>query len=525
MKNLRYLKFIITACFLILSAKLFMIQIWNHAYYENLSKTYSHITKKKYAIRSSITDRNGKILAYTENLFDIEFEENKNTEILLKNNKIKYKIQNNKILLKKINWQCLKKVLALNQNALNIKTHQIRKYNYISCAHLIGYIKNIEKNESNTGSEKVFYDQLCGQTGKEISIVNAKQQVIKTINLQETCNAQPFNLSIDIDLQEFAFQELNQFKKAALIIVDIETGEILAAVSIPSYDPNDFISNQKEKIQKYLNDENKPLVNLYLQGIYPFGSTIKPFMLLAALKKAEKKIPEFYICNGKYKFGNREFKCSHIHGKIHVSKILSYSCNIPFYSFSEILKKDDIQNIYDEFGFGQPVLQNITKTYAKLNMKNLKKIDILFMQIGQVKALVTLAQLVRAYARLASETKVDLTILKTTAPVQFPKINIKKKHLQFVKESLYNTLNDSRGTMHTKCNMAGKTGTAQVAALTENKKNAEKKWKLRHHTFFCVFAPYDKPKIAGCLIIEHGVSSYHTGTILIKIMEYALKKR
>lgn len=535
-KRITIFKSCLIIFFTIIIIRLFFVQIWNHEKNKMIAEKNTSLNIRKIPIRATIKDRNGKILAKSFQTFKITFNAKKEEiiyikKILEKNNYKNLKLETKKIQIKNLKWEELQQIFNLNEIPMpEIETEQERKYYSIASSHIIGYIQKInEKDEGKTGIEKGYNKDLEGVQGKEIFLINSKRNKIKKNKSIKPEQAKDLTLSIDENLQQFAYNSLIEHKKGAVIVVDIKTGEILCAVSYPAFDPNDFVTKDAKKLKNYFTNENTPTFNLFLNGIYPTGSSTKPFMLLAALNK---NLPKTFYCQGKYQMGKKTFHCSHNHGTIPLDKILPYSCNIAFYTLSEYVNRKDIEKVWQEFGLGEPVLPEITRTYGKLsNKKPWKRLDTLFMQIGQVHSITSLAQLTRAFARLASFEKTELTILKQNNQEVLKKLeplNYPKEHLLFIRKGMFESVNDPRGTsfLGVKNDIAGKTGTAQVKSMKSHeyrKSNRLREWKYKDHSIFCAFAPYSDPKIAACMIIEHGGASYHAVPVLIRIIKETLK--
>lgn len=536
--RIRILKYILICVFAILGIRLFVLQIISHKAYLKASENNTYLNIKKSALRAQILDKNNELLAFSKPIFKLVFS-GTNAELqyiktILETYEYKPMLKNNYIIIKNLSWHDLSKIFAINSIPMpDIEIDQIRVYPFHeSTSHVIGYLKNTAENEyiGINGVEKAYNDKLIGKPGQDIFLMNAHRKRLKKAHTTNAQNAQSLIITIDSRLQKAVHNALSEHIQGAIMIVDLANGEILAAASYPSFDNQYFtdknLKDRNKILSSYQKNKHKPMFNLFLNCMFPPGSTIKPFMLLAMLKK---HVPQYYNCTGIYTLGTSKFRCLSEHGHIHISKILPTSCNCAFYSFSQYLKQKDLMEIWQEFGLGQPILPEFTKIYPKFPYKkNWKKIDSLFMQIGQGASLVTLAQLVRAYSRLATGKKIELTFLKRKQPIVFPDLSIKKEHLNIVRKSLFDTINAPWGTaygLYQFINAAGKTGTAQVLKMKEHeygRSNLLREWKFRDHSLFCAYIPFDKPKICACSIIIHGGGSRLSASILLKLLDYAL---
>lgn len=523
------------AILIIFIIRLFCLQIWNVEKYRILSKNNTHLNIRKAAVRAPIVDRNGVVIARTVPIFKLTYTGNTKElryfkEILNEHGFVKnIQIRNYELSINNLSIEQAKEIFLISDLPVpQSESEQRRTYVSQANSHLIGYVQKVDgKDVGITGIEKVYNSELEGVDGMETYTVNSKQKKIQKNDYLEPQKAPPLQITIDAEIQEFAYEILSQFTKGAVIVLDVETGEVLCAVSYPSFDANDFCAMNNEKIKEYYVNPLQPLFNLFLNGIFPTGSVIKPFMLLCAL---EKNLPKVFYCNGKYQYGNRAFHCMHEHGAIPLEEILSRSCNIAFYTLSEYLNRQDVERIWSEFGLGEPALPELSKNCAKLMKKeNWTRIDTLFMQIGQVASITTLAQIARAYARLATGKKVELTLTKRKTPVLFADINFKSENFAFIRKAMYDTINTRGRTAFVGATIdaAGKTGTAQVKALQAHeyrKSNMIREWHERDHAWFCAFGPASKPKIVVCMIIFHGGRSYTAVQPTLQIMDKVLQK-
>lgn len=538
------LKRLVFFVFVIIIFRVFILQVWKHKTYKNISENNIYLNIKKCALRADIYDRNGNVLAKSRPTFKAFYLTEPSKLKYIKNILTKYNqnflVKPDGIKIENLNWEELTNVFSINELPIpEIEIDQVRTYpfSYIT-AHIIGYLKYNEdySYKGTYGVEKVYDNLLNGEAGKDVFLINAKRNRLKKQMSVQAKMKDKLCLTLDIDLQTQAHNALSEHKQGALMIINAQTGAILAAASFPSFNPEDFIfqnskipNTQKQKmLLKYYNDEKRPLFNQFLDGAYAPGSTIKPFMVLAML---QKNIPHEYFCNGVFHLGKNSFRCLGNHGRIHLKDALQVSCNYALYAASQYLTQEDLIETWKQFGLGEPILEAFaTKTPKFPGKTEWKKIDSLFMQIGQGKTLVTIAQLVRAYARLATGRKIELTLLKQEEEnrKEAEHLSIEKKYLETVRNALFETVNKPGGTAFGRykfINAAGKTGTAQLSKIKEHeykKSNLIREWKFRDNSIFCAYAPSDKPKVCGCVIIIHGGSGANSAGILLKLLDKAI---
>lgn len=520
--------------------RLLFLQVWQHKIYVEKAKKNSVLNIKKFPLRAEIHDRHGNVLANSNPSFKIIFYcSNKEAEYI-KNIIKEYGFQDSKIeygtlIFENLSWNDLASILQICSIPMpEIEIMQKRIYPHKDLvAHLIGYVfKNGDQVLcGKMGVEKLFEKSLQGLSGKDSFLINARRKKLLKFESILPKQADPVCISIDLELQKFTFDILSQFQNGACLVVNIESGEILAATQFPSFDPQAFVDSDQKKINTYYRSKFKPLFNLVFNGTFPPGSLMKPFAVIAALKQG---VATECNCTKEFFIGTKRFRCWKKHGTLSLPRVLAESCDIPFYSWSLKLNESTLRNCWKIFGFSEPILPelNVKNGYLPKHKNNWKSVDSLFMQIGQGETALTLAALTQAFARLASGKEVKLSIKKLSEKPKFKKLRIDEKHLNIVRLGLLEATNTPGGTAFgvfenaIKLEIAGKTGTSQVRKLREHeygKGNDFKLWEDRDHALFCAFAPAGTPKVAACIIIVHGGSGGRTAAApLMKILEKAL---
>lgn len=425
-----------------------------------------------------------------------------------------------------------------------------------TAAHVIGFIgrisqkdaKRIEETEyaanyagtdhiGKEGVEKKYENVLHGKTGYEEVEVTAGGRAVRTLSRTAAIPGQNLILSIDIELQKILEDAFGD-RRGALVAIEPSTGDILAYVSKPTFDPNLFVEGIDFQNWDALNTSvDKPLLNRPLIGTYPPGSTFKPFMALAALELGKRTPNQAISDPGHFYFGSHRFRDDKVggHGIVDMYKSIVVSCNTYYYHLANDLGIDAIHDFMKPFGFGQPtgidldnertgVLPSTTWKRAAYKRPEHKKWyagETISVGIGQGYNAYTPLQMAHAMANLANNGVVmrphlvktiedAVTMERTlTVPKESYRIPLKQANLDFVKNAMAGVVKEgtsSRAFAGAQYVSAGKTGTAQAIGLGRNEKYDAKKMPERHrdHSLYVAFAPADQPRIALAVIVENG---------------------
>ena len=400
-------------------------------------------------------------------------------------------------------------------------------------AHLLGYVgtanaKEYEAEKKNPlliipgfkigkqGLEKSLEPYLRGEPGGQRVEVTARGKLIKELDPKPDRSGQTVQLTIDQGLQQYAARRMGD-QSGALVAMDVASGDVLAFVSMPAFDPNSFSEGIGRTEWGMLSeDDHIPLLNKVAQGLYPSGSTIKPAMALAFLKQGvdpKRRV----VCNGGYQIGNRYFRCDAVHGSMDMRSAVERSCNTYFWATGLITDPGQTTEMVQYLGYGQEFdLPIPTQRYGTMpNPKWLEKkyhrkwqgYDSANTSIGQGYVLINPLQLAVMPARLAAGKLVQPRLLMAERRKPIPDVAADSEHLAFVRDAMSAVVNEHGTAVASKLPldgilMAGKTGTAQVFRLGE--RGHQSNWALRDHALFIAFAPADKPRYAIGCIIEHG---------------------
>lgn len=469
-------------------------------------------------------------------------------------------------------------LFAINQYqfpGVSIKSRLFRYYpNGESASHLIGYVgrinqadkENLERLQVSSnykgsdhigkaGMEQFYETILHGQTGFQQVEINADGQAERVLAITPPKSGNNLVLSIDFTLQQIAEKAFAN-RRGALIAIEPKSGEVLAYVSMPNFDPNLFIDGIDSETWKQLNQSlDKPLINRPIRGIYPPGSTFKPFVALAGLHH-HKRTPPFSIADPGYYYISgsghqyRDWKTGG-HGMVDMQKAITVSCDTFFYGLALDLGIEKLTGYVKHFGFGEKSGLDMVGEIGGLlpspewKLKRYKQkwylSETIIVGIGQGYMLVTPMQLAQAAAILANNgVAMRPHILKTVEifdhskrydiPVsQVDKVEIDPESLQLVRNGMIDVTKPG-GTAASvgagaPYEVAAKTGTAQVVGVKQGAKYNASAIDERHrdHALFIAYAPAEDPKIALAVIVEnggHGGSA--AGPIARQVMDYYL---
>jgi penicillin-binding protein 2 len=407
-----------------------------------------------------------------------------------------------------------------------------------SVGHLIGYVGAASREEyelepvpllvtpgfklGKDGLEKQFEQTLRGEPGARRVEVTASGRIVRDLDMREDVQGKAIQLTIDGPLQDYASRRLG-LESGSVVVLDCETGDLLCMASMPSFDPNSFSDGiGRVEYQMLSENERVPLRNKVLKGLYPPGSTVKPMVAMSFLE-AGLDPKEATSCGGGLRVGNRVFHCWQRggHGHVDMAKGIYQSCDVYFYHFAQRLGMDVIAPMAKRCGMGQefelPVASQFFGTVPDPAWK-LKKygqewqgFDTVNATIGQGYMLANPLQLAVMASRLATGNKIMPRLLLDRKAPRFDSMNFHGDHVQVIQQAMSEVVN-GRGTAGRarlpidNVLMAGKTGTAQVVSLNVGGGKGGS-WKYRDHGLFIFFAPFDKPRYAGAVVIEHGGGS------------------
>ncbi|MDC0126796.1 penicillin-binding protein 2 [Methylophilaceae bacterium] len=592
-RRLNFLFGIFIFIFAILLIKIFYLQVIKFEDYSSLAQNNSLKIVPIPPIRGQILDVNGEILAENKLVYTLELDPKKNTDLKIVKQQLTNIVKITKYDLKKysktLSESHYSTTLPIKSNLTDVQVAKFvaNKYKYPeiflkhkfarsypkekSGAHFIGYLNRINKKDikklkklkqyenyigtdhiGKTGVEYFYENRLHGQPGYKALEVDAHNKVIRVIETVEPIHGEDITLNIDYKLQQVAEKAFGKYK-GAMVALNPNNGAVLAYVSQPSFNSNLFINGIDETNWKRLNDSNhKPLINRVVSGLYPPGSTLKPFVALAALENNIRRPPFSIIDKGFYTMPNqsktfKDWKKGG-HGEVDLIKAIAVSCDTFFYGLGVELGIPKLNIVLKRFGFGEKtnidipneksgLIASVEWKKEKYNKKWYQG-ETAITAIGQGYTLTTPIQLALATAKLInSDNNLRPHMLKKFNAPDFmyeDEINLSGNdtdNLNLIKEGM-SLVTKEGGTAAfigrtTSYDISAKTGTAQVFGLKKGEIYDETKLpdKLKDHALFIAFAPSKNPRLVMAIVVENGGHGGSTaGPIAKKIFDAYLNE-
>ncbi|SNS17367.1 penicillin-binding protein 2 [Noviherbaspirillum humi] len=588
----------VLVCFGLLAARFVWLQIYRHNDYASQAEDNRISVVPVVPNRGLILDRNGVVLARNFSAYTLEITPSKINQPLdalieelatLVEIQPKDKRRFRRLLDEAKNFESVPIRTKLSDDevarftaqrfrfpGVEIQARLFRQYPLGEVAsHVIGYIgrisardaeriENMENSANYAGTdyigkeglEKKYEDLLHGTTGYEEVEVSAGGRAVRTLSRTPAIPGHNLILSIDIELQKVVEEAFGD-RRGALVAIEPSTGDVLAYVSKPTFDPNLFVEGIDPKSWEELNTSiDRPLLNRPLIGTYPPGSTYKPFMALAALELGKRTPASAVSDPGYFWFGNHKFRDDKEggHGLVDMYRSIVQSCDTYYYMLANDLGVDTIHDFMKPFGFGQVtgidldnertgILPSTTwkrNAYKRPEQKKWYAGETISIGIGQGYNSFTPLQLAHATAVLANNGVVMkphlVKILENgatkertlTVPKESYRIPLKPENIEVIKRAMVGVVREgtsSKAFAGATYVSAGKTGTAQVIAIKKNEKYDASKIDERHrdHSLYTAFAPADNPRIAIAIIVENGgFGAMAAAPIVRKAMDYYL---
>lgn len=594
--RLGVLGLVVLTAFSLLAIRFYFLQIYRYDYYQTLAENNRISIVPITPNRGLISDRNGVILAHNFFAYTLEITPSKVKNLGATISDIAQLVEVSPSDLKRFNKQ---KSEGHNFESIPLRTHlneieaakfAVNRYRFPGVelksrlfrhyplgkqgAHMVGYIgrindkdliklaaKDVLSNYKGTdhigksGVEEYYEAQLHGTTGFQQVEIDADGKAVRILSSQSPTSGSNLILSTDSKLQEIAETAFGE-RRGSLVAIKPSTGEVLAFVSMPTFDSNLFVGGIDVENWKLLNESlDKPLINRPIRGVYPPGSTFKPFAALAGLENGKRK-PPFSISDAGYfmlprsSHRYRDWKPGG-HGNVDMRRAITISCDTFFYGLAMELGIERLSSFVRHFGFGQKSGVDIAGEVGGLmptpewKMRRFKQPwymgETVIVGIGQGYTLATPMQLAQATAILANKgvamrprlvaaiTDAKTGISQATQTVISDKIPLDEANLEIVKLGMIDVTLPGGTAASVGANagysIAAKTGTAQVVGMKQNEKYNANLIAERHrdHALFIAYAPADDPKIALAVIVEnggHGGSA--AGPIARKVMDYYL---
>lgn len=457
------------------------------------------------------------------------------------------------------NWEKLAKLQARNLPGLRVASGFARVYEMGPAgAQVFGYVgapKNSIPNapfftQGVTGLEKRFDDTLAGTPGQTVMITNAVGRVTGEDKSQYVAPQLGNNLQTTINdaAQRKLYDALTTHRAGCGVALEIETGNILAMVSTPSFDPNNFTSDDGDEYMASLrSDVAKPFMNKVVEGLYPPGSTFKIVVALAGLESGAITPTEKVFCPGHWDYGDRRYHCWEAkgHGWVDLAGALKHSCDIYFYQMALRIGIDAIRKMALKLGFTEKYMDDILSRempgvipdrYWKEKNVGARWVhgDTIISGIGQGFILANCMQLCVMIARTVSNRVVRPRLIMTDKKLEFDSLGLQPKNIKYVMNGLEQVTRPGGTAAGSAINVAGakmggKTGTSQVRSISKAERksgvltNEQLKWHMRNHGLFVGYAPLNNPKYAVCVITEHSGGSGSAARTAAAVMRELLK--
>jgi penicillin-binding protein 2 len=591
------LQIVVLACFVLLASRLVYLQIVRHE--DLLAQAENNRTAVLPTVppRGTILDRNGVVLANNYSAYTLEITPSKVADVEEVINELAELVDiqpKDRRRFKRLREESrsfdslpIRNRLSDEEVArfsaqsyrfpgVEIKARLFRQYPFGDLAsHVIGYIGRINAKEKERieddddagnyrgteyigklGVEQRYERELHGITGVNQIETSAGGRAIRRLSSRPATPGQNVVLSIDIQLQKMV-EDLFGSRRGALVALDPNTGEVLAFVSKPTFDPNLFVDGIDVESWQMLNESlDKPLLNRALRGTYPPGSTYKPFMALGALTTGKRSAGAIINDAGSWTFGGHTFR-SHGDsglGPVDMVRSIALSSNVYYYSLANEMGVDAIHDFMKPLGFGQitgidlpgevrgvlPSTEWKRNYYKRPEQKKWYAGETISLGIGQGYNAFTMVQLASATATLASggrkftprvvsATQDALTHVQTSVTDKVPlDLGFAPEHIAVVRNGLVGVVNNGTSSQvfaGAGYQSAGKTGTAQAVTIGQKDKyNAAKLAEhQRDHALYMAYAPVESPKIAVAVVVENaGFGAASAAPIARRVFDYWL---
>ena len=573
-KKIRVFAFLVVVSFLCLWMRIWYLQILKWQYLTGLSENNRVQIVILPANRGMIKDRNGETLVSTRPAFNLYLTPEDAQDLDSSLNKLSQRISLDRKKLKKkmAQTKSFKEVLIkgdisreevafveennMSLPGIRIRAEPLRNYVFNNLAsHTLGYLGEISKArlESLKGStyrqgdfvgknglESIYESLLRGDKGYKEVEVDVSGRELKTLRKISPESGNNLILTLDVKIQEEVEKLMTgtaeQNMNGSVVVMKVQTGEIIAITSKPSFDPNKFAAGISPQNWKALvTDEWHPLENRSIHGQYPPGSTYKIVTALAGLEEGVIKPDTSVFCPGHFRLGSGRYRCwkKSGHGSMNLHDALVQSCDVYFYTIGHQLGIDTIAKYAKRFGLGRSTRLGLsrekkglvpTTQWKLLNKKEPWQLgETISASIGQGFNLVTPIQQLVLMAAVANGGILlkpylikriegpEGQIRKEFFPEIVGQIGVDLDNLEQVRKALRDVVNGVRGTGKKSrlknIIVSGKTGTAQVVRMKsdeELEKGEVIPVKYRDHAWFMAFAPYEKPVVAVAIIVEHG---------------------
>jgi penicillin-binding protein 2 len=585
--RLSVLQYVITVLFSVLAVSFWVLQVVQHAKFEEMAENNHQRTLALRAPRGLVLDRNERILVENRHAYSISIDRERTKDLSrtlrLLSAVLGLDEKNLRTIVDRhrreptyrpivvVQDATLAQVSAVKARRLElpdvlVEEMPTRRYPETMGAHLFGYVGEVsdtQVSEANglksgdivgqSGIEKIYNAMLMGEDGAKRVVVNSVGREIRTLEEEEPTEGKRLQLTVDYDVQRAIEEGFDQLGfNGAAVVLDPSNGDVLGFTSRPAYDPNAFAAGiDRETWATLTSDEDLPLNDRAIQGRYSPGSTFKMAVATAALQEGVITPETTVHCSGSATFYGRPFKCwkKGGHGTMDLRHAIEQSCNVYFYTIGNQTGIDKIHKWATLLGLGEKSGIDLPNELVGLvpspewKQARFKEKwyagETVSVSIGQGSVSVTPVSMAVYAATLANGgTRVTPHLLKAVddgsgwKPVPPPpprsRAPLDPDKLQAIRDGLFLVVNGA-GTGHNAIlkgyDISGKTGTAQVIS-NQGKERAGKTDKdLRDNGWFVFFAPRDKPEIAGVVLLEHGVHGSNAALVAHHVLDTFFAKK
>ena len=546
----------------LLVVRLWQLQVRDGTYYRSLAQDNRTRSVLLHPVRGFIYDRNGILLADNVPSFNlyVQLSDVPDREALIgklvdllswdeRELKKKVQAQEERTSIRLKRGISLKEAVIIESHRLDLPGVVIRPEFQRNnpqgayAAHVLGYVgaaseEQLARGEfqglplgsviGQYGVERIYERTLRGQAGGKLVEVDALGHEKRMVSVDKPQVGNDVHLTIDFRLQKLAEDLLGE-EAGAMVALDPQTGELLALASRPSFDPNALSRGLRaDEWNVILQDVRHPLTNRATQGQYPPGSTFKIIMATAALETHAIGLTETVHCGGKFRFGKRTFRDwkKYGHGKVDLHQAIVHSCDVYFYRIGNRMGVETIADYAKQFGLGArtgiDLPAEATGIVPSPEWKRQARGEpwypgeTISVSIGQGYVTVTPLQMAKVIAMIGNKgipvqphvvrgvRKREGEWIEQRTPAQAPALALRPHQLEAIQEALAvvvteGTAREARSSMVT---IAGKTGTAQVVSL-RHKSEEDTPKRFQDHAWFVAYAPFERPRIAVAVLLEH----------------------
>ena len=566
-RRTRIFALFVVLAFVFLTHRLWVLQVLQGNHYTTMSEHNRIRLERIPAIRGMVFDRSNRLLINSRPSFDIRYlpDETEEPEATLRRlaDMVDGDAQSllaaagrargseGVTLLRDVDWPSVVAVETRRLDLPGVSVSVRARRSYLTremTAHLLGYLGEVNAGQlqqlrkrgyrrgdeiGQSGLEKRWEWQLAGRSGVEKVEVNATGQKVRMIDRLKATPGHNIELTLDMEVQRVAYDALKD-REGAIVVLEADTGAVVAMVSSPAFDPNSFARGLTSgEWRQLMDDRETPLHNRALQGQFPPGSTFKIVTALAALEEGVISTDRRLFCGGSYEVGDRVLRCwnKYGHGHVNMHQALVQSCDVYFYRLAQRLGVDKIARYARGFGFGAPTGIDLDGESPGLVPDRAWKRrrfgtpwypgETPLVAIGQGFLGVTPLQMASLTATVANGGTVyrpwfvrrvlspEGQVMEEYGPVRKATLEMKDESLSLVRRALFDVVHHQRGTgkraRSEAVEVAGKTGTAQVVQMVgEVVKSEDLPYEVRDHAWFVAYAPAKDPRIAVVALVEHG---------------------